>query len=215
MPTRDISQSLDADATVYPGDPAVELSPAATHEADGYRVTEVRLGTHAGTHVDAPSHTEPEGRTLDTYDLSAFERDCVRVDCRDLGVRDPIPGDRVPAASDDVECVVFWTGWDDHWGSERYFDHPYLAPDAAERCASRELAIAIDTPNPDPTPTARAGDDEPAGYPAHHALLGNGSLVFENLTNLDAVSDRFELRAYPIRIDGDGAPVRAVGVPHR
>jgi len=45
----------------YPGDPDVTLAPDATHEEDGYATSELRTGTHAGTHVDAPRHTLPEG----------------------------------------------------------------------------------------------------------------------------------------------------------
>jgi kynurenine formamidase len=208
----DLSQPVEPGMPTYPGDPAVAVDRVRTHAADGYRVTRLTCGSHAGTHVDAPAHTEPDGRTLGSYDVAAFVRDCRRVDCRDLDARDPIPAERVPAGDGGVDCAVFWTGWDGHWGTPRYRDHPYLSPAAATRCADRGLAVASDTFGPDPTPTDRATDDEPEGVPAHHAILGAGLLLFENLAGLDAVGDRFELRAYPLRLDGDGAPVRAVGV---
>jgi kynurenine formamidase len=197
---------------IYPGDPGVTVELAATHLADGYRVSRLACGSHTGTHVDVPAHTEPDGRTLDSYDIDTFVRDAIRVDCRDLDARDPIPVKRVPDADTGADCVVFWTGWDDYWGTEHYLNHPYLSPSAAERCANRGLAVAMDTLNPDPTPTGCASDDEPQGFAAHHALLGEGCLVFENLTNLSSVPDRFELRAYPLRLGGDGAPVRAVAI---
>lgn len=207
----DLSHRIETGMQTFPGDPAVTVESAATHVADGYRVERVVCGSHTGTHVDSPAHTEPDGRTLDTYDLSAFVRDAIRVDCRDLGARDPITADRVPDAPD-ADCAVFWTDWDDHWGTDRYLDHPYLTPDAARACVDRGLAVATDTLNPDPTPTDKAGADEPDGFPAHHALLGADHLVFENLTNLGAVTDRFELHALPLKLTTDGAPVRAVGI---
>ena len=108
--------------------------------------------------------------------------------------------------------VVCWTGWDDHWGTDRYLDHPSLAPETASRCADHRLAVGIDALSPDPTPSPRAGDDESTDFAAHHALLGEGCLIVENLTNLGSVSERFELRAYPLALGGDGAPVRAVAV---
>jgi kynurenine formamidase len=46
--------------------------------------------------------------------------------------------------------------------------------------------------------------------PAHHALLGEGLPIVENLRNLGALPNRFTLHAYPLRLDADGAPVRAV-----
>lgn len=206
----DLSQPIESGMPTYPGDPAVSVDPAATYPEDDCRVSALSCGSHTGTHVDAPSHTEAEGRTLDSFELDRFVLDARTVDCRDLDPREAIPPERVP--DDDADCAVFWTGWDDHWGEERYLDHPYLSVAAAERCADRGLAVATDTLNPDPTPTDRATDDEPGGFAVHHALLGADCLIVENLANLDAVPERFELRAYPLKLGGDGAPVRAVGV---
>jgi kynurenine formamidase len=215
VPTRDLSRQLDADATVYPGDPPVELTPAATHDADGYRVTELRLGSHSGTHIDAPSHTEPDGRDLEDFDVGEFVFDARLVDCSSAAARDSIGPEAVP---DDpaAEMLVFRTGWDDHWGTDRYLDHPYLSEAAAAACAERGCHVGVDALSPDPTPSEREeeaekADDEPAGVPAHHELLGSGLFVVENLTGLGAVPDRFELRAYPLALaEADGSPVRAV-----
>jgi kynurenine formamidase len=120
--------------------------------------------------------------------------------------------------ADDVDMLVLRTGWDDHWGSDRYRDHPYLDAAAGELCAERGLAVGIDAFNPDPTPSVdpdRQGDDEPpAGvYPVHDAVLGADLRIVENLTNLGGLPDRFTLEAYPLSIPGgDGSPVRAVAL---
>jgi kynurenine formamidase len=220
----DLSHAITDGMQTYPGDPDVTCSAATTFETDGYRVTELGCGSHTGTHVDAPSHTEADGASLDAFDLDRFVLRTVRVDCQDLGARDAIPPERVPErdtpaddeTSREIECIVFHTGWDEHWGTETYLDHPYLAPETAQLCAERGFAVGIDALNPDPTPTASHGehsDDEPSGVPAHHALLGNDCLIFENLTALETVPEVFELRAYPLPLGADGAPVRAVGVP--
>jgi len=47
-----------------------------------------------------------------------------------------------------------------------------------------------------------------AGVQAHHALLGDESLILENLTGLGAVGDRFELRAYPLALASDATARR-------
>lgn len=216
----DLSQPIETGMQTYPGDPAVAVRSHATHDEHGARVDAIECGSHTGTHVDAPAHTVPGGETLDAYPIDRFVFDAVRVDCRDLGAREPIPAARVPepdpkpgsATGTEPDLVAFWTGWDTHWGTDRYLDHPYLSPEAAERCADRGFDVAVDSLNPDPTPTANAGDDEPEGFAAHQALLGNEQLIIENLTNLERTGERFELRAYPIALESDGAPVRAVGV---
>lgn len=208
----DLSQPIETGMPTYAGDPEVSVEAAATYPEDNCRVSALSCGSHTGTHVDAPSHTEEDGRPLDGYDLDRFVLEARKVDCRDLDAREPIPADRVPDG--EADCAVFWTGWDDHWGEARYLDHPYLSVAAAERCAERGLAVATDTLNPDPTPTDRATDDEPTGFAVHHVLLGADCLIFENLADLGSVPERFELRAYPLKLGGDGAPVRAVGVEY-
>jgi kynurenine formamidase len=206
----DLSHRIETGMQTYPGDPEVVVDAAATHDEDGVHVESVSCGSHTGTHVDAPAHTERDGETLDQYPVDRFAFDAIRVDCRDLDAREPIPPARVPDA--DADLVAFWTGWDSHWETERYLDHPYLSPTAAETCATRGFAVAVDALSPDPTQSPNAGDDEPGGFQAHHVLLGSDCLILETLTNLEAVSDHFELRAYPMALSMDGAPVRAVGV---
>ena len=206
----DLSHRIETGMTIYPGDPSVAVDPHATHPSNDCHVDSVELGSHTGTHVDAPLHIAPDGRALDTYSLDDFTFEAVRVDCTALDDRDPISVEFVPDC--EAEFVVFWTGWSAHWNTERYLDHPYLTPDAATACAERGYAVGVDTLNPDPTPTENAVESEPDGFRAHRTLLGADELIVENLRNLGAVSERFELRAYPLALGGDGAPVRAVGV---
>lgn len=225
-----------ADAWTYPGDPPVGVTEHATHAADGHRVTRLSMGTHAGTHVDAPAHTEPDGATLGAFPVERFRWTARRVDCTDLGAREAVPPDRLPTGDDldGVDCLVVHTGWAEHWPDERYRDHPHLAPETARRCADRGLDVAVDAPSVDPTPPVeRTGDrdveshgpetggdgggphadeTEGDGLAAHHALLGSGRLVVENLRNLDATPRRFQLQALPLAVDADAAPVRAVAV---
>lgn len=198
----------------YPGDPPVAVEPALTMTGDGARVSSLSLGSHAGTHVDAPAHTEPDGATLGAFDVSAFRFEARLVDATDLGDREAVPPSRLPDDAGAVDCLVFRTGWDAHWGTDRYLDHPYLAPETARRCAERGLAVGLDALSPDPTPKGEDTDDahetDVDDFAAHHALLGNECLILENLAGIDALPDRFALSAFPLAVDGDGAPVRAV-----
>ncbi|WP_226023728.1 cyclase family protein [Halomicrobium salinisoli] len=206
MPYRDLTRTVETDMPVFPGDPPVTVEPHATHEEDGYRVSAVTCGSHTGTHVDAPSHTEAEGRTIDAVDIDRFARDAVLADCRGRSPRSPIGPDALPAT--DADLVVVRTGWAEYWGEPEYFDHPYLTPEVAEFCVEQGYDVAIDALSVDPTPT---DDADPEGVPAHHALLGQEHLIFENLSGLGDLPRRFEFLAFPLKLaDGDGAPVRAV-----
>ncbi|GGL43265.1 cyclase [Halarchaeum grantii] len=212
MTRHDLTHPLTDGMPVYPGDPTVSVSPAATMAADGYRVTELALSTHSGTHVDAPSHLLADGPSLAEYDVGTFSMDAHLVDV-EAGPREAIRPDALPADGS-ADVVVFRTGFDAHWGTPRYRDHPYLAPATARELAERDQHVALDAASPDPSPPAGDADtdDDPEGYSAHHALFEADRLVFENLRDLDALPSRFRLTAYPLRVEADGAPVRAVAV---
>lgn len=206
---------------VYPGDPPVSIEPHATMVDDGYRSSRVSLGTHAGTHVDAPAHTEPDGKTLDAFDVDAFRFDATVIDCTDVGARSAITRERIETEGPPtgIDALLLHTGWDDHWGTDRYRDHPFLAPAAAGWLADRGYHVGLDTFGPDPTPPAAGWSDGTSegsaggvpGIPAHHALLGAERFVVENLRGLDRLPERVTLHAYPLAVAAtDGAPVRAV-----
>lgn len=208
MELRDLSHPVESGMPTYPGDPAVEVTPHASFESAGYRSTALQLGSHAGTHVDAPSHTEPDGRSLGEFPVEAFRFDA-RLAAVDAAPREAIGVDALPEP-DGCDLLVVRTGWEAHWGSDRYRDHPYLSRDAAAWCAERGYHVGIDAFSVDPTPSENQRVDEPEGVPAHHELLGNGRLILENLTSLDGLPERFAVHAYPLALDADAAPVRAV-----
>ena len=54
----DLSQPVEPGMSFYPGDPQPGIQPAATIAAP-WRVTELHLGTHTGTHIDSASHYIP------------------------------------------------------------------------------------------------------------------------------------------------------------
>ncbi|MFD1569071.1 cyclase family protein, partial [Halorubrum laminariae] len=186
-----------------------------------YATSEFRTGTHAGTHVDAPRHTLADGESIDGAAVESFALDARLVDLAGtIGAREPITAATLPSPGsvrDECGVLVVHTGWADHWGTDRYRDHPYLTEAAAELCREAGVGIGLDTFGPDPTPSAGtsvSGDpstEEPQGTPAHDALLGAGLPIIENLCSLDGLPERFRLYAFPLRLrGGDGSPVRAV-----
>ena len=203
----DLSHPLDERTPVYPGDPPVRLSPARLLEREGFRVQHVHLGSHSGTHVDAPSHVVEDGMGVDELPLHLLVGPAVVVDLRDLGPREPVGWERLAAYARPGRMLVLHTGWDRFWGSVRYEDHPYLDAEAAW-----ELVTAgVRTVGTDALSVDETGGE---GFPAHEALLGAGGVVVENLTNLAAL-DHAEpvLSVLPLPLRGcDGSPVRAVAL---
>lgn len=68
----DLSWPLYDGMPVYPGDPEVSIEVAHTHERHTWELRRLALGTHTGTHVDAPSHMHPGAATLDELPVERF-----------------------------------------------------------------------------------------------------------------------------------------------
>lgn len=60
----DLSHPVTDGMMVYPGDPHVAIRPALTVANDGVLVERIEMGSHTGTHIDAPAHTVADGRTM-------------------------------------------------------------------------------------------------------------------------------------------------------
>jgi kynurenine formamidase len=108
--------------------------------------------------------------------------------------------ERVPA------IVVVDTGWWRFFGTERALRHPAMSPDAARELVARGMRVlAVDTLSPDPTDAA--GTTE---FPVHEVVLGSNGLIVENVANLEGLPRSVRIGFFPLRLGGDGAPVRAV-----
>ncbi len=68
----DLSKSLRTNMEVYAGDPAVEIDIVHTHKIHGWELRKMTFGSHTGTHVDAFSHMDEQGMTLDQIPLDKF-----------------------------------------------------------------------------------------------------------------------------------------------
>ena len=203
----DLTHTIDAATRVWPGTEPPRLRPSSALETDGFRETRLELGSHTGTHADAPAHLLPAGRTLDSLELSAFCGEAHVLDCRGLGEGGAIPPGAVEAAAG-AEYLLVCTGWDRYWGTDRYFGRfPVLQPRAVERAVELGLrGIGVDTMSIDPMDSADCEN--------HHIALRGGLVIVENLCELAPLAGRrVGFAAFPLKYRGaDGAPVRAVAL---
>lgn len=203
----DLSHPVDTGTQVFPGDPAVALSPALTLEVNGVAVTAVNCGSHTGTHIDAPSHTVPGGRTMSEVHLDELAGSATVIKVPELRPGHSISFADLGVVADSVDpLVIIATGWDRHFGTPKYLDHPVLSLPAAVELRARGMRVlAMDTLNPDPTL------QNDGGFPVHAEVLGNDGLIVENLCGATALPARCEVGFFPFKLVGtDGAPVRAV-----
>ncbi|MDF9752065.1 cyclase family protein [Arthrobacter sp. ES3-54] len=230
----DLSVPLRTGMPVYPGDPEVRIASALTVEADGANVLSLALGSHSGTHADAPLHVGDGWAALDELPLSRFGGIAEIVDVRGVARGGAITTAQLagiaPAGSpgdpenpgDPAKILLLHTGCAAAWGTDEYLKHPWLEPAAAQLIVDRGYrAIGLDALSVDPS-FAGAWDGTPAGggFPAHAILAGNGCIIVENLTGLEQVQRArdagadVEVFLFPLNIPGaDGAPIRAVARP--
>lgn len=205
----DLSREVISGMPVYPGDPEVAIAPALTVAADGVAVAHLDMGSHTGTHLDAPSHTVAGGLTVDQIPLHLLWGPARVLRLRagaavgassELRVADF----EVPAGLPPIVCVE--TGWDSHFDLPDVTSHPYVSLELAELLWQRGARVlCVDALSPDPSAQPELG------FPVHDFWLGHDGVIVENLTGLDLVPDEMELSLLPLRLTGiDGSPIRAV-----
>ena len=173
----DMTHTITPEIPVYPGTPVPSLTPACTFTRDGFRETLLTFSSHTGTHMDAPAHLFQDGRTLDQMPMSQFSG---RATVLDVSQEGPVITEEFLRSNyEAIHCadyILFYTGWEDRWGTERFLEDAFPVPDedAARYLVSRGLkgvgtdAISID----------RMGDSK---LPIHHILLKDSILSIENL----------------------------------
>lgn len=200
----DLSYTIKHQMKVYPGDPSVEILPHCYYE-DGYFVSRVVMGTHSGTHVDAPVHKIPRTESITDLSIECYiswktavldftgitgdicKKDCMRYDTEMEG----------------CDGVIFKTGWGKHFGTDRFFEeYPGLGEDIAEYLKEKGIrVIGLETPS---VHAVRHQE-------IHEELLKKGIYIVESLANVSDIQQRtVEFHAVPLKLEGlDGSPVRA------
>ena len=211
----DLSVVVGNDTQVYPGDPVPKLDVHSTIDKDGFNLLNVQMGSQTGTHVDAPFHFDQDTARIDEVPIGRFMGPGVIVNATDLGARGRISWRHVEPVADQLEpgCIVlFHTGWSKHYGTDTYFENPFLDAGACRQLIARGVrTFGIDAINIDETPDATHPGE---GFPVHHLIADVAGIICENLTNLDAIGFANPLISLlPIALEAaDGAPVRAVAI---
>jgi arylformamidase len=201
----DISVPVMNGGVVYPGNPEIHIEPQQDMAKGGSsNVSLVSIGSHTGTHVDAPLHMIPGGAGVDSLPLDAligpaivlaFDDDVLAVTEAYLRGQ-PIAGhQRVLLKTRNSQFI-----------RERAFhrDYTYLAPDGAEYLASLGVRlVGIDYLSIEQFHSGH--------HRTHKTLLSRGIVIVEGLDLSEPPAGTYELYCLPVLLTGiDGAPSRAV-----
>lgn len=204
----DLSQPIEPGMTIFPGDPLPDIQPAAGVIAP-WQVTDLHLGSHSGTHIDAASHYLQAGKTIDQYSIARFILPGIVLQVADLSDDQSIFEESFTGGLKNFPeggAILIQTQWDRFWKTQRYLRHPYLSPGAAMLLVQAHASlIGIDALNVDSTVQSTTH--------AHQSLLGNDILIVENLTHLNNLKPGwiYQFSFLPMNLSGlDGSPIRAV-----
>lgn len=201
----DLSHPLENGISTFPGSAPHDFSVLHTIPEAGYHERRIQMSSHMGTHIDAPCHIVPNTRKLDKFPMEKFIGKATVIDISHTQVTKT--AHLIPFAEkiEQVDFVLFYTGWQSYWKRPRYAEnYPVLQPAATQWLSGFHLkAVGFDTLSPDPVSSTT--------LPNHHILLEKEILIIENLNNLDQLIDQvFDFYCIPLPVAlADGAPVRA------
>jgi arylformamidase len=201
----DISAPLNT-VPAYPGDrPYFREWMARLDEGNDYSLSALAFCSHAGTHLDFPSHLLKSGGAQELYSLKRFiiPAEVISVSGEGPVLPSSLPGCKI----DKGQALLFKTG-----NSEKHLMHQasfseefvYLSLDVAQLCVAGEVSlVGIDYLSVD-----KYGDDS---MPVHRTLLENDILILEGIDLAGIPSGRYSLICLPLSVKGaEASPVRAV-----
>jgi arylformamidase len=204
MTIYDVTATLRPGMPTWDGEPGPECRPLKQIGVDGEpaQVSLLTLGTHTGTHVDAPSHFIPGGATAESLPLDALVGPCRVVE---VGATTLIEPEDLERSASGARRLLLKTSSSTLWDlAEFQREFVALSADAAAWIVAKGVVlIGIDYLSVDPY------DAEPAF--AHLTLLTAGVVVLEGLDLRNVPPGEYDLAALPLKLAGaDGAPARVI-----
>lgn len=196
----DISIPLNKKTPIYPGNPAVvfqkKRGAASVH-------TVITIGSHTGTHLDAPRHVFLRGPSIDALPLERFFGRCRVLDmthCKKFVSRADVKRARIKKG----ERILLKTKNSARGFTAFHHEYVFLHGDAAEFLAARGVAlVGIDALS---IKERGSSDTRP-----HTALLKKNIPILEGIALRKVAPGSYTLCCFPLAFTGiDGSPVRAV-----
>ncbi len=200
----DVTVPLDAQLATYPHNTPFSLEAIQRIATGGHsNVSTLHMSAHTGTHVDAPRHFYDDGPGTESLPLELLigRTRVIEVSSRTGITAEDLDGFNL---SDDIR-VLIKTRNSQLWASPEF--HPdYVG--VLESGAKYLVEHGIKLVGVDYLSVEQFHNP---GAPAHHTLLGAGTIVIEGLDLREVEPGIYEMFCLPLRVVGsDGAPARVV-----
>lgn len=201
----DISVPIYAGMVHWPDNPPVHIERMLDMDrGDVCNVSTIAMGSHTGTHMDAPLHFLQTGKSIAEMPL-----DATLGSARVIEIRDPEsikPDELRPHAIRRGERVLFKTQNSTRcWKTDGFIeDFVYISQEAARYLAELGVrTVGVDY--------LSVGGYSKDGVETHQALLKAGIWIIEGLDLSQVEPGTYELICLPLKVvRGDGAPARAI-----
>lgn len=189
--------------------PRVELCSMGKIKECGCNTSSLLLGSHTGTHMDAPYHMIAAGKTIDDIDVTFCTGDVTITDFRRFKAGEAV---QISDIADlcITERMLFVFGWSEYYGTPQYTESwPYLSLEAAGYLVAHGMKLLVtDTLSPDKKAVGDSSD-----YPVHKLMFKTGVNIIESAANTGAIdfSKQYSISALPLKLKGlDGSPCRVI-----
>lgn len=199
----DITRPLTNKIYVYPGDPCFESeNTLSIQNGDLCNVASLKMGSHTGTHIDAPKHFFDNKTDILSLPLDCF---CGKAKVFDIQTTQNITEVELRNKNiDENDIVLFRTSNIGFDGINPIDNCSVLTPDAAEYLVEKKIKlVGIDY--------LSIESETSTTFLVHKMFLENNIPILENI-NLKIVQEgQYKLYCFPLAIPGgDASPVRAV-----
>jgi len=200
----DVSVPLRVGHPAWPGDDPFRYEETATLAAGGIaNCARMSLSVHFGTHVDAPYHFIPGGKTIDQVDPDIFIGPCIVADL--TGVERLIEPAHLAGKVPEGTLRLLVKTRNSAIIHDPVFHTEFVA--FSEASARWLVERGVRLLGFDYFSIAPYGEETPA----HVAFLGAGGSIIENVDLSAVAPGRYQIVCLPLRIAGSGgAPARAL-----
>jgi arylformamidase len=202
MIIHDISMDIEPGMLYWrDGKPPEHISVERMDDGAPSEVTRWLMGSHTGTHIDAPSHFVKGAQNVEELSLDIFVGNTRVVDLTEIGDRSIIAEDIENANLNGVTRVLFRTTNSDTRMDKKEYDNNWvgIAPCAAQFLVDAGVVIAgLDYV----TIEAKEHTDD---WPSHHILCGNNVVILEGARLKNIKDGEYFMCCLPLRLKGSEA----------
>lgn len=209
----DLTHSVFDGLPHYPGDPEVKFKQIqSTAGESGYNIHRIQMGSHTGTHLDAPYHVNEEGKRVNELNLKKCIGEAHLLDIPGRKIASSIKVKDLEPYSDKIgqgTRLLIRTGWNRMFGKEEFFssNSPCLSIEVGQWLVERKIwLLGLDFGSPNLK-------NPQENLKLHRIFLNNGVVLVEALNNLEKLKEKVYLIVLPLKLKGlDASPVRAVAL---